>query len=232
MHTHATKFVRLAVPLAVAAVGLLPAALAATIVQNFDTGQISPGSNTETDWNINQFDTGLGTLTGITLSAKLETWDGSYSIQNTTSPSALVTGTMHQGVSSTISGLQISLSSLDTTLAAGQSKNFSLPANGDSDSVVGPTYANRTVAGPNVGSVSSSWFGLYEGTGTYAVKFYSSQANSSTASGSVAFNGTSAWSEGFLTVTYTYTAVPEPATMAMLAGIGLLGFGLMRRRLV
>lgn len=203
---------------------------AALITQSFDTGQITPGSGAGTlsQFTVNQFDTSLGTLTRVTFSISLDSWGGYYTVQNTTIPSAPVSGFLYQGIDAYITGSRVP-DGMDTTLFAGQFKAYNLPANGNTDAINGPLYADRNQTGPNTQNAAAGNFGLYEGTGTYAIDFYSSQGSYHTANGSVEGTFASAFSQGFMTVVYEYTPVPEPSALAMLV-IGCAALGLRRRR--
>lgn len=202
---------------------------AALITQSFDTGQITPGSGAGTlsQFTVNQFDTSLGTLTRVTFSISLDSWGGYYTVENTTVPSAPVSGQLYQGIDAYITGSLIP-SGMDTTLFAGSSKSYYLTGNGETDAINGPVYASRNQTGPNTQNASSANFGLYEGSGTYAINFYSTQGSYHTADGSVEGTFASAFSQGFLTVVYEYTPVPEPTALALFA-IGCAAVGLRRR---
>lgn len=197
-----------------------------TITQTFTTGQIVPGTPTETEFTVARFDTVGGTLvlTRVTVSMWLESWGGYFAVENITNPSAAVTGSMTHGINSWITGTRVP-DGMDTTLFAGESKDFSLPNAGDRDRIDGPaTYELRSQTGPNVANAAAGDFGLYEGTGTYAIKYFSSQGSSHTASGGVRGEFESASSEGKLQVEYEYVnTVPEPGTVLLL----VLGFAVL-----
>lgn len=202
---------------------------AETIVQNFDTGQISPGTPTESPFTVQKFDTSLGTLTKVTLSISMDAWGGSYEVENTTSGNTPVTGSLHQGISAVISGSRVP-DGMNTPLFTGSSQSFNLVHTGDKSTITGPAYASRYQAGPSSMDALSENFGLYGGAAgtTYVINFSSSQASGHTADGSVKGVFESGFSQGFLTVTYEYTAVPEPTSMALLA-FGCVALGMRRR---
>lgn len=191
--------------LAVLFAGLVTIAQAATSVQPFDTGQIIPGSSTYSTFAVNKFDTSLGTLTRVTFSISLDSWGGSYSVENTTSPSVPVSGTLWQGNTAYITGALVPEGLDGTTLFAGTSRTYTLPANGDTAGITGPSYDDRYQTAP--ASANASSLASYEGTGTYNVRFYSTQGYRHTADGGVRGTFESASSQGFLTVTYEYCPV-------------------------
>ncbi len=205
---------------------------AAVITQDFDTGPVLPGAGgTSADFNVNQFDTSLGTLTRVTFSMALQTWDGYYTVENATSESVPVSGTIYVGIEAYLQGAAAPSALADhlTPLFSGQSKTYYLEDTGDTDSLYGPASDNPVSAGPRTENALSANFYLYEGMGTYTVSFLSEEGSRHEADGAV--NGTfgAAAARGLLTVTYEYTPVPEPTALGLLA-IGVAVLTVRRRR--
>ena len=89
------------------------------------------------------------------------------------------------------------------------------------------SYEGGTVSNSANRSVTSGVFSDYTGLGTFTIDFTSNQINSSDSFSGIQTQIDPVASNGFITVEYTYEAVPEP-TSALLGGIGCLA--LLRRR--
>jgi hypothetical protein len=210
----------------------LPGALSAVIItQDFTTGAINPGSPSASVFNVNKFDSSLGTLTRVTFTMLVETWSGHYEVVNATSDNTSVNGHMYVGVNAYLSGALVPSGVPHdplTQVFAGESETFVLPHTGDKASIEGPTSLNRKSVGPVSANVSSSDFAMYEGAGTYAVTFYSATGTRHESEGAVDGTFSAVSSQGYLNVTYEYELVPEPATLGMVL-LGLSALAVRRR---
>jgi hypothetical protein len=167
----------------------------------------------------NKFNLALGTLESIQVSFTLQTSGGQLILDND-SPSA-ASGTFEFGAVGSI-----------TSTDAYHTGAFNLTANaGDSlgDYDPTPTDGLQYDGGPETdtqsGLVNSLVWGGYTGTGagTYNIKYSVTQwLDYGSVSGiEVAFSPVIA--SGGVTVIYTYTPIPEPATVSLLT-IGALAF--------
>lgn len=207
-------------------------AQAEQFVQTFDTGEIEPGSYSQA-FTVNYFQTeaanhGLAgsTLNSVTVSYSLESWGSTYTVVNTTVPDSAIHGTAYTGANASIVGSKVPDGINAAGLISAMSKVMDLAHNGNSDSMNGYAYADRALS-----RVSDSAAGDktdYDKSGTYTITFNAGQKYYLDGVGAVTEIHTASWAQGTLTVTYDYTPVPEPASMALL-GIGGLVVALRRR---
>jgi hypothetical protein len=208
-------------------------ASAATITQTRIYGPNTPNMNGSLAFN--KFNLALGTLESIQVSFTLQTSGGQLILDND-SPSA-ASGTFEFGAVGSITSTDVSL--MDTLFLpipgqadAYHTGAFNLTANaGDSlgDYDPTPTDGLQYDGGPETdtqsGLVNSLVWGGYTGTGagTYNIKYSVTQwLDYGSVSGiEVAFSPVIA--SGGVTVIYTYTPIPEPATVSLLT-IGALAF--------
>ena len=180
------------------------------------TGTVNQGVSATGSVVFNQFDASLGTLTQVDIEVTTSGSTFSYSFAgNATRHSATI-------------GSQLSLSDALPNAALGGSESVS-PASVS----VGTGSPTGAALGYSASVSDSLGLSDFVGNGTYSLTLQSLYNLSLTknASGNhpASLGITSFGPTGSVQLTYTYTPVPEPETYAMLAGLGLVGFGIYRR---
>lgn len=189
----------------------------------------------DTSFLLNQFNTSLfGTLTGVTVTVDYSTLSGSFTVKNTGTSSATVTGyssnidiwgsTAGIGFSELITSLGGHSGTIITSpdwsgyyLAAGDSQAFTIGSNQS-------FYTNV------VQNIASGNLNAYKGSGTVLLKANNTQTITTSGSSYELTSG-AAGANTSITVTYTYDAVPEPTTVGLLLGASGLGIvAAVRRR--
>ena len=223
---------RITVLSAVVAVCLLVGGSSAQAVTFTDSNSASftnldIGSNLVPDLTLDQFDTGLGTLTKVILKIEADTSGGTIQWDNEAeNPSTVTLGI----------GGELTVTGPDALVVV----TIPLQLNSGSVSADEVGDGGGDYAGPDAFAVSSAsgsdtdeeflttGFDSYKGTGTFNVSVESlAETFLSTSGGFGPINPDPGIANGTVTVIYEY--IPEPGTMAMLA-VGGIGMLLRRRR--
>lgn len=173
--------------------------------------------------DIHQFDTALGTLTGITIEYG-STVVGQVALSNTSTTKAKTT-TVGLSSTMTLTGPgALALGSDTDTLFSGV---LATAAKNSSNVVVasGTAHLDSSV------SLASSSFSLFEGTGNVAASL-SIKANGTSVGQTGITSKFTTYADGVGKVIYTYevTPVPEPETYGMLLlGLGVVAFAAKRK---
>ena len=225
----------------VAVVALSGSAMAATITQ---TQNFSGTTTYSSSLTFNQFDDAGGwrILSSIELRANTTAVGGALRLDNDQTSAA--SGSVNFGSQTLLSSNDVVMRNTSgeifqsTSLRATGSASINLGAD-DGDTEVGGTsnysqvgvdfgsYTGGTTNSSASGFVKSSYFVDYIGSGTFAVSVDASQVADYSSFSGVQAQIDPLTSSGSMTIIYTYTAVPEPAAMALL---GLTSIPVLRRR--
>ena len=193
--------------------------------------------------NFDQFDSSLGTLLSVEIELELSATEGRVYLDNDATTAA--SGNVEYGSTATLASsdvvllnsfFQPAVPQVDATLIDGINLD---PDDGDVE--VGGT-ANFSQTGPDSallgpinetssdsGFVANSFFAGYIGSGTFEIEVNTEQMVDFGGIGGISFLGFPIETEGSVTITYLYRAIPEPATCSLLC-VSLALFGLRRSR--
>jgi len=170
--------------------------------------------------SLSKFDPLLGTLTKVTLTLNSDTYSGAIDWDNEGSASTVTLGIGAEVTIDALGGaLAVTVVPLQTGSGSVTADNDGAPdyIGSDSFSVIGGTGSDSDFTS----STNAAVLALFTGAGTYFDVWLSSSVSTfvSTTGGFGPSQYTLGQTDGMITVAYEYTAVPEPATMALL-GLG------------
>jgi hypothetical protein len=224
------------------AASLVGVSSGATLIQTQNYAFVPNGSQTVT---FNKFDTSLGTLTGVNVSITLNKSGGSFQVDNDSASAGTIdlthqvkgslstslgaTALLNTGFATigtnTVLVATSTLSSVSISGTTGDATN-AFNATGLGDFV---SFNPTPVGASDSGDINNFFIGLYQGAGTFTDTVTADQIVSATGVSGLQQSFTVSNISGAVVVTYTYTAIPEPAS-ALLGGLGLLGLVVRRRR--
>ncbi len=203
-----------------AIVGIAAASQAATVSYSATVPQQTTDF-TNIPLSLSQFNPSLGTLTSVTLTLA-GTATGSIRFESLDAQAAAILANLTASISASgPAALAITTVPLSSTTTNVTAYDGTIDFGGTSGRTLDPLSATDTQS-----SSLSSGFGSYVGTNNVTINLSANGNSTVSGSGNIVTN-LSQKAGGIATLTYTYTPVPEPATMAVLS-IGALG--LLRRR--
>lgn len=203
-------------------------AMAATITQTKTFGPAAAGSQGQVTFN--KFDSSLGTLNSIHVTAVLNTSGGSFAVDNDSNQPA--SGDLSVGASLAISSTDVALLNnsfqpvISPISAQTTAPGIELSADdGDTANQYdagGTDWAIVNGSSQNAsgdGYIGASLFGGYQsiGGGTYVINYDSDLITEWTGVGGINGVFTSASVDGAIEVVYDYSPVPEPALIGLAA---------------
>ena len=204
---------------------------AATIMQTKNYGAGTPNF-TET-LTFNKFDPSLGTLNSVKIKMLVNVSGGSLTVDNDGVDPASVT--VELGADGAVTSTDVTIA---PTVGASASTGavFNLAAeNGDGPSNIDPSGPDGAVhnggsdSGMDMQFINAAFFSDYTGLGTFDVDAEIDQILDFGSIGGVEGSFTPVTADGNVMITYDYTAVPEPSSIAMII-LGLVGFFFARKR--
>ena len=208
---------------------------AAVITQTQNIGEHVPSKSG--DLTFGYFDESLGTLLSVQIVTSVTWWGGYYALDNDSDVAS--SGEGRWGMTIKLSDVPGVLSSA-TTKSDYVSDTFSLAKNDgdptsqfdvgglDYDRLEGPTYETRRTIGVTVDVAENKLNDYFSNVaGNFVIGYNTTQDQSFSGVSGNSMSSSPLSASGYVTITYNYTPVPEPAT-ASLACAGLLM--LLRRR--
>jgi len=208
---------------------LIATSAQANTVSFYDTHTVG---GTYLDFLLGKFDTGLGALTAVEIKVDFSTLAGSVTVTSSSASPVTVSD-----VFATFKMRQSSTNTLGFTTTYTNFLGVATTPDWNSTGVAGNSSQVYAIVGGqsytiSPQTISSGFFTAYEsvgGVGSVVMQGLSAPTISATG-GQYSVDPTAAVASTKMTVTYTYTAVPEPGTIGLLAVAGGVILVAVRRR--